>query len=162
MLEQNIPLTSAEISQLWVTFMNDSAAICHLEHELNVVEDNEIKNLLQYALKVSQSHIHAIFQIFSNENFPVPHGFKLSEDVDVTAPRLFSDTYYVNMLNQLGKIGLNNYSVSLSVTVREDIYRFFSNCLSESDKIIKGSNDILLSKGLYVRAPYIPKPETYD
>ncbi|WP_026700672.1 DUF3231 family protein [Salibacterium aidingense] len=162
LLERDIPLTSAEISQLWVTYMNDSAAICHLEHELNIVEDNEIKSILQYVLKVSQSHINSVVEIFNKENHPIPHGFKLSEDVDVTAPRLFTDKYYLNTLNQLGKIGLNNYSLAVSLVAREDIYHFFSTCLNESDKIIKWTNDVLLSKGLYVRPPQLPKAESFD
>ncbi|MFD2704982.1 DUF3231 family protein [Salibacterium lacus] len=159
---RNISLTSAEISQLWITYMNDSAAICHLEQEMNIVEDTEIRNLLQYALEVSHSHIRTVTELFHNENYPIPHGFKLSEDVDVTAPRLFSDTYYLNSLNQLGKLGLNNYNMALSLVVREDIYYFYSACLTESDKIIKWSNDILLSKGSYIRPPYLPKPKTFD
>ncbi|MGY4690398.1 DUF3231 family protein [Salibacterium sp. K-3] len=162
MSERNISLTSAEISQLWITYMNDSAAICHLECEVNTVEDDEINELLQYALKVSQSQVRTITQLFNNENYPVPHGFNVSEDADVTAPRLFSDTYFLNSLNQLGKLGVNNYGISLSLAVREDIYHFFSTCLAESDKIIKWSNDLLLSRGLYIRSPYLPKPKTLD
>ncbi|SFM46730.1 DUF3231 family protein [Salibacterium qingdaonense] len=162
MAKRNISLTSVEISQLWVTYMNDCAAICHLVHELNTVKDDEIKEILQYAKNVSESHVNSISQFFMEENYPVPYGFNLQKDVDISAPRLFTDIYYLNTLNQLGKIGLNNYSMAVSLVVREDIYQFFSACLKESDKIIKWTNDVLLSKGLYNRPPYLPKPETFD
>ncbi|WP_281280629.1 DUF3231 family protein [Salibacterium salarium] len=160
--ENNAQLTSTEITHLWMTYMNDSGAICHLEYELNIVEDEEIKQIIKYALEVSQSHIEQVTQIFNKENYPIPHGFKVEEDVDVTAPRLFSDTYILNTLSQLGKIGLNQYSVALPLVVRDDIYEFFSTCLRESDKLIKLTNDVLLSKGLYARSPYLPKLEKFD
>ncbi|MDQ0300089.1 hypothetical protein J2S78_002536 [Salibacterium salarium] len=158
----NIQLTAAEISHLWTTYMNDSGAICHLQYEFNIVEDPEIKQIIEYALKLSQSHLEQITQIFNKENYPIPHGFNLEEDVDVTAPRLFSNTYFLNSLNQLGKIGLNQYSVALPLAVRDDVYHFFSTCLGESDKLIKMTNDVLKSKGLYVRSPYLPKAEMFD
>lgn len=160
--QNDFRLTSAEITNLWATYMNDSGSICHLTYYLYTVKDTEIKSVIQYALDISQLHVDTITQILTQEGYPVPHGFKLNEDVDVTAPRLFSDTYYLNNVNQLGKIGLNAYSTTLPVAVRDDVYSFFSQCLSESDKLIKQTNDILLAKGLYIRSPYLPIPESYD
>ncbi|WP_394176301.1 DUF3231 family protein [Guptibacillus hwajinpoensis] len=157
-----IKLTSAEITTLWGTYMNNSGSICHLKYYLNTVEDTEIKSVIQYALDISQLHVNTITQIFTQEDYPVPHGFKLYEDVDVTAPRLFSDTYLLNNVNYLGKIGIKAYSTATTVAVREDVYSFFSQCLRESDNLIKQTNDLLLAKGLYTRSPYLPKPESYD
>lgn len=157
-----IKLTSAEITNLWNTYMNDSGVICHLQHELNNVEDLQIKPLLQNALDISKSHIKRVTEILNNESYPVPHGFKLGEDVDVTAPKLFSDSYSLIAANQLGKVGMNAYSMALSVVTREDVYTFFSACLRESNEIIKKTNELLLSKGLYIKSPYLPTPENID
>ncbi|GEN47061.1 DUF3231 family protein [Alkalibacillus haloalkaliphilus] len=158
----NIKLTSGEITNLWAAYMDDSASICHLKYYLNTVEDTEVKSIIQYALDISQLHVDTISEIFTQENYPIPHGFKLHEDVDVNAPKLFSDTYCLNLLNNMGKIGLNAYSAALPLAVREDVYSFFSQCLKESDNLIKQTNDLLLAKGLYIRSPYLPKPESYD
>ncbi|SHN28305.1 DUF3231 family protein [Gracilibacillus kekensis] len=157
-----IRLTSAEITQLWNTYMNDSGTICHLEHELNHVEDEQIKPILQHALAISKSHIKKITELFNAEGYPVPHGFKLDEDVNVTAPKLFSDVYTLIAANYLGKMGLNAYSMALPVVHRSDVYAFFSDCLRESVEIIRKSNELLLSKGLYIKSPYLPTPENFD
>ncbi len=157
-----IRLTSAEITHLWNTYMNDSGAICHLEHELNNAEDEQIKPIIQYALAISKSHIKKVTEIFNKEGYPIPHGFKLDEDVNVTAPRLFSDVYSLVATNYLGKMGLNAYSMALPVIIREDVYTFFSDCIRESDEIIRMSNELLLSKGLYIKSPYLPTPENFD
>lgn len=155
-------LTSAEISNLWTTYMNDSGNICHLNHELNNVADKDTKDLLQAALAISESHITIITKLLTDENYPIPHGFKLDEDVAITAPRLFSDTYLLLNINQLGKLGLQAYSMALPVATRNDVYTFFSTCLSESDDLIRKSNTLLLAKGLYSKAPYLPIPDNFD
>ncbi|MDQ0159849.1 DUF3231 family protein [Alkalibacillus salilacus] len=158
----NLKLTSAEITNLWNTYMNESGSICHLQYYLNIVDDAEIKQIIQHTLDISISQIETIKSIFTQEGYPIPHGFKLDEDVDEAAPRLFSNTYCLNMLNELGKIGLNSYRAAISLAVRDDVYQFFSQCLRESDHLIKQSNDLLLKKGLYVKSPYLPNPESFD
>lgn len=161
MEEIELKLTSAEISNLLSTYMNDSGNICHLNHDLNNVADKETKVLLQAALAISKSHITAISTILNEENYPIPHGFKLDEDVSVTAPRLFSDTYLLLNINQLGKMGLQAYSMALPIATRDDVYTFFSTCLRESDDLIRKSNTLLLSKGLYDKSPYLPLPNDF-
>lgn len=161
MEEIKLKLTSAEISNLWSTYMNDSGNICHLNHELNNVTDKETKDLLLEALAISESHITTITKILQEEKYPIPHGFKLDEDVAITAPRLFSDTYLLLNINQLGKLGLQAYSMALPIATRDDVYTFFSACLRESDDLIKRSNILLLSKGLYSKSPYLPFPDEF-
>ncbi|MGM7719722.1 DUF3231 family protein [Metabacillus sp. Hm71] len=93
-----IKLTAAEISQLWSAYMNDSAAICQLAYFLNKVEDDDVKPVIEHALKLSQAHIGTLTDIMNKDKFPIPYGFKMEEDVDVNAPRLFSDHYVLQYL----------------------------------------------------------------
>jgi hypothetical protein len=160
--QKNVKLTSAEITNLWTSYMNDSAAICQLRHFLEKIEDEEIKPVIQQALELSQSHVNKISEIFNKEKYPIPYGFNLEEDVDINAPRLYSDTFVLNYIEQMGKIGLNSYSMCLALSIREDVYSYFSECLAESDRLLKRANEVLLSKGLYIRAPYLPMPENVD
>ncbi|WLD94001.1 DUF3231 family protein [Alkalihalobacillus sp. AL-G] len=159
---KKLKLTSAEITNIWTAYMNDTAALCQLQYFIEKVEDQEIKPVIQYAIELSETHIKKLHKIFNNEDYPVPYGFKLEEDVDTTAPRLYSDSFVLNYLDQMGKVGLNSYSMCLSFSVREDIYDYFSECLAESDKLLKKANDVLLSKGLYIRSPYLPIPSHID
>jgi hypothetical protein len=160
--EHNIKLTSAEISQLWSAYMNDSMSICILHYFLDKVEDVEIRPILEYALELAQAHLQKISFIFNNEEFPIPYGFKEQEDIDVTAPPLFSDTYYLYYLQQWGMLGLDAYSISLSLASRSDVIKYFSECIDESKELMKQTVNVLLSKGLYIRAPYIVTPKKVD
>ncbi|SDI03478.1 DUF3231 family protein [Alteribacillus bidgolensis] len=161
-MEQNIKLTAAELSQLWTSYQNDSGSICLLEHFLATVEDNEIRPILEHALHLSKTHIEKITAIFTEENYPLPKGFSVNEDLQLKVPRLFSDHFMLQFMNQMAQISLNGYSVSKSLAVRSDIDEFYSQCLTEAIQLDTMVKNTLLSKGLYIRSPYIPYPEKVD
>lgn len=47
------PLTSAEITTLWSTYVSNSIAICVLKYFLAKAEDSEAKSVLAFALNSS-------------------------------------------------------------------------------------------------------------
>ena len=147
------------MGQLWTQYVNDSASICLLTYFAEKAEDSEIKPIVEHALRLSEVHIQKIISIFNEENHAIPHGFKIEEDVDLTAPRLYSDSYVLNFVQNMAKVGLTAYSGSLSVAVREDITEFYMECLRETKQLYKMTKDLLLSKGLYIRSPYFPDLE---
>lgn len=153
---KQIRLTSSEMAQIWTQYLNDSASICMLTYFLEKVEDAEIKPLIEHSLKLSHAHIQKITTLLTEEKNKVPHGFKLEEDVDLTAPRLYSDTFVLAFLHQMSKIGLTAYSTGLSLSVRSDITAYYNECLTETTQLYVMTKDLLLSKGLYVRPPYFP------
>lgn len=164
-MENNSPqirLTSGEIAQLWTQYLNDSASICFLAFFLEKAEDEEIKPLIEYALQLSQSHIVKIDSILTEEKNIVPIGFKLEKDVNLNAPRLFSDSYVLNFINQMAMVGLTAYAGALSVTARKDLRSYYMNCVSEVMELYDRSTELLLSKGLFIRCPHIPNLEKIE
>lgn len=160
--ERHVKLTAAEITQLWASYMNDKGLTCQLQHFLAKVEDEEIRPLIQQALDLVQGNLKSLTEIFNKENYPLPYGFNTEEDVDATAPRLFSDTYVLNFLHQGAQISLQAYSISLSLSVRADVYSYFNECISQLAEFLREIKELLLVKGLYIRSPYLPTPENYD
>lgn len=160
--EKQVMLTSAEITTLWASYINDSAISCKLNYFLTNVEDEEIKPLIKQAIDVSKGNLKTLIEIFKKEKYPVPYGFKLNEDVDVSAPRLYSDPYILNYLHQAAQIALQGYSMNLSLAVRADIYSYFNECISQVTTILREVKELLLSKGLYIRSPYLPIPDDID
>lgn len=152
---ENIHLTSSEKGYLWVNYMVDSMAVCCLSYYLEKCEDDEIREVISYALDISRVHVELISKILSKENHPIPIGFT-NEDVNLSAPRLFSDEFVLFYLHQLANLGLTYYSKTLGMTAREDVHNFYKECISSSTELNSRTKDLLLSKGLYVRPPYIP------
>lgn len=160
--EKKVRLTSAEITSLWASYINDTAISCKFKYFLTTVEDEEIKPLIKQAFDIAQGNLKTQTEIFKKEKYPIPYGFKLNEDVDVSAPRLYSDSYILNYLHQSAQIALLGYSVNLSLAVRADIYSHFNECISQLTKFLREVKELLLSKGLYIRSPYLPIPDDID
>lgn len=154
-------LTSAEIGDMWTSYMNDSMVTCVTKYFLATVEDPEIRSLLEYALGKSQKHTEFIAKIFKQENYPVPQGFTDS-DVNLSAPRLYSDIYFPFYLEHMATFGMLGYSISLPLISRSDIRKFISDALTASTELSNRVVQVLLSKGLYVRPPYISIPQNVE
>lgn len=155
-IDKKVMITSAELAQLWSQYMNDSGSACVLTFFLEKVEDPEIKPIIEFALQLSKNHIEKLTVFFNEEDYPVPYGFKVEEDVDLAAPKLYSDSYVLHFIHQMAKIGLTTYSASVASAVRSDITDYYIECLSETMQLYKVSKDLLLEKGLYVRSPHLP------
>lgn len=154
-------LTSAEMGKLWAAYNGNTMAKCVLSYYLNNVEDDDIKKVLVYALDLTKTFTQEIGAILKIANFPIPIGFT-DEDVNLDAPRLFSDEFYLYYLQYAGKAGMSIYSSAISIVTRKDIQNFFVKSLSDTVKLMTETSDILKSKGLLMNAPAVPNPKEVD
>lgn len=161
MTEHQPKLTSSEISYLWESYRNDTMAICGIKHFLANVEDNSTREILENALDISKRHIQKLTQIFQKEYYPLPQGFT-EKDINLGAPRLFSDVLYLQYIENMGKFGLISYSMALSSVTREDITEFYSTAIGETVKLLNQSKRLLLEKGLYHRESGLPTPNEIE
>lgn len=150
----NIPLISSEIAGMWNAYMLDSMNICIIKHFINNVDDIEVRNTIQYALDLSNQHVQVLTGIFNQEGLPVPKGFS-DDDVDVNAPRLFTNSYYLLYISYMSRIGLQYYTLILNHTARADIRNYFSECVAGSVGLYNKLTDLRLTKGIFIRAPRI-------
>ena len=157
----NISLSSSEIGLLWRTYLCESMAKCFLSYFIEKSKDPDIRSVLLYALDRSNQHINLISNIFNELKFPIPHGFT-EEDFDVTAQKLFSDSFMLTYTRFEAKYSMVHFSLAFSHSVRSDISNFFEGCLNDSIKLYKLANAVLLSKGLLERTPYIPTPNRVE
>ncbi|MFP3728008.1 DUF3231 family protein [Priestia filamentosa] len=154
----NDRLTSAELGKLWATYMGNSMSTCILSYFLQHVEDSEIKNLVENAVSLSEEFQSMIKEIFTKEQIPIPHGFT-KEDVNLKAPKLFEDEFYVHYLKYAAKAGMSIYNVAVPLMYREDVRGFYLYCMDATMKLMEQIKDILMNKGLIIKPPIIPIPE---
>ncbi|MFZ3590941.1 DUF3231 family protein [Bacillus sp. DJP31] len=147
-------LTSPEIAALWTQYMNDTLSICFSKYALEIIEDPDIKKIYETSLDLSERHVVKIKEFFNNEQFPIPFGFT-EQDVNLNAPRLFLDSFFLNYLLIMIQHEMTGYSVSLQVSSRPDVREYYTECNLEAIKFFNEIMDLLLSKGLYTRPPYI-------
>jgi hypothetical protein len=155
---RNIPLVSSEIAGLWNTYTSDTLAIRVLSYFLKNVQDNEIRTLMQHSMDISSSHIPVITDIFNQEGLPLPNGYT-EQDVNLNAPRLFTDAFYAAYINFMARAGMHNYTLILNQIARADIRDFFSKRISECVDIYNKATELRLSKGIFIRAPHVVVPK---
>lgn len=151
-------LTAAEVGVLWGQYTNTTLRICMLQYFLAVSEDQKIGQAIDFALQATQSKARRIREILKSDNYPVPIGFGDS-DVNVRAPRLYSDPFALRYLRNTARIGLSTYGLSFIVCTRQDVRRHYSESITEAIHIDERAMEVEKAKGLYARPPYISAPE---
>jgi Protein of unknown function (DUF3231). len=152
-----IPLVSSEISGIWNSYIGESIFLCVIKHFSTRIDDTETSTILNQALELSLQRVKTLADLFKKENLPLPHGFT-DADVDLNAPRLFTDTFYLQYLGYAARVALCTYSVIMKHLARSDVRDYFSKCIKESADLYSKTADLSLSKGIYIRSPRIEVP----
>ncbi|WP_051529985.1 DUF3231 family protein [Anoxybacteroides tepidamans] len=150
----DVKLTAPEISALWSQYQNDTMARCVYKYMINIVEDASIRPILEFALSLAESHIPKIKEYFTQEQFPIPHGFT-DEDVNSEAPRLFSDEACLMYTYAMSNSGLGLYADALAISMRKDVRDYFLQCQNEAVELFNRSLDLLLEKGFVSKPPFV-------
>lgn len=117
-------LSSSEITNLWSHYIRESMAICVSKYALKDIKDSEIRSTLEYALSLSNSHIQKLINYFKQEKFPIPVGFT-DEDVNLKAPPLFSDNFWLMYVYGMTMHGSSLFSLAFNSSARKDIRDFY-------------------------------------
>ncbi|WP_099364878.1 DUF3231 family protein [Fredinandcohnia onubensis] len=159
--KSKIRLTAAEMSSLWTQYINDTLALCVNSYFLEKVEDEDVRPIIKFTLEASKENIAIARDIFEKEDFPIPLGFT-EQDVNVKAPRLFSDTFILMYLRQMSILGMAGSSGALGLATRPDVVAFHKRILNLGVELQDQTRDLMLKQGTYVRPPYISIPDKVD
>ncbi|MFC4102131.1 DUF3231 family protein [Paenibacillus xanthanilyticus] len=158
MSKRQVPLTAAEVAPIWTGFLGDSMANGVLRYFAATAEDREVKHILKYALGLTEDHIGFKKDLEARGEIVLPLGFS-EADVNVRAPRLFSDLIMLYYVRQMGIGGTVAYSLALATSTRGDIREFFNHNLKTAAELLDRTTTMLLDKGLFMRAPHLaPAP----
>lgn len=160
--EHNIELKSAEIANLWTSYMSETSTICYYENFLANVEDKEIRSILEIAMQTSKTNVEKLTSFFIKEKIPVPDGFSIEADVNRQSNRLFTDNLYIFFIQNMSKIGMEANGYALSTCARFDMSQYYTERLHETANLFNKTSEVMLSKGIFIRAPYIPAPNMVE
>jgi len=107
---------------------------------------------------LSKQHISEITDLLNGAGLRIPEGFT-DIDVNINAPRLFTDAFYLAYLSFMSRIAMHNYTLILNQIARSDIRDYFSKRIYDSIELYNKSADLRLSKGIFIRAPFVETPK---
>lgn len=161
MSNQTPKLTSGEIAALWTQYQNETAGLCFQQHMISNIKDQQIKEIFEYAISLSQKHISKIKEFFVAEEFPIPIGFN-ENDVILASGPLYSDILCLSFINIMSIHGCHGYSGAVTTCTRKDVREYFTHCLSSAVELCNRTKDVMLEKGLYYRPPTLQPPVTTE
>jgi hypothetical protein len=158
-LSSYIKLSSAEISNLWSTYINDSLTICLMTHFKETVENKDIIPLFEQTLKVATDHMNSIKAIFQEEKIAVPTGFPVEKHVVPNAPKLFSDLFYLEYMRHICKVGIGSHGTAIPLSPREDVRGLYHTFLNDAVELNHNIMKFMQEIGVFVRTPNMQYPE---
>jgi len=158
---ENIMLTAGEISEIFNAYYHNSASIQVMSYFKEKVSDPDIKKAIEMALEQSKSYVAQTTAILNSINHPIPQGFT-QQDVNINAPRIFSDKLMMLYTRFLARFGLTYYSEARACCARSDVRDFFNTAIDSTIKLFNLADEILLNKGMFEKEPIIPIPEKID
>lgn len=154
-------LTATEIGYLWNTYQAQCMNYCFLKYFDSIVEDDEIKQINSQNLEKCKKYLTELRGIFEKDAIPIPIGFSES-DLNETNERLYTDPFILYYQWFIAKGNINFGSIAINTIAREDVFTFLNQLISDSLTILNDARKLLLNKGLWIRAPYIPTPNAVE
>ena len=153
--------SASEVGNLWTSYMAESMSVCFLKYYVAKSKDPDIHAVLQRSLDVSSQRINTMEGIFNSIHHPIPEAYG-EKDVDINAKQLFSEPFTLKYARLMHKFILINYSKSLAASSRSDFRSYYSGALVTSQEVHQKATEVLLAKGLLVKAPSIATPDKVD
>lgn len=147
-------LSSAEVGSLWSSYVGASIEQRFLQYFREAADDQSTRAVIEVALKTTNSIKHKAANFFQQEDLSTPVGYDES-DVNLAAPQLFTDNLVLYFIKMMSGQELINHSLYFSNAERKDVRDFLGEAQNQLKETYNQALDILLSKGLYVRSPYI-------
>lgn len=158
-MNSTIKLTSAEISNLWSTYVNDSLTICLMTHFKETVQNAEINPLIDQTIQTAKEHMNKIKSLFIEEKIVLPMGFPVEKHVLANSPKLFSDLFYLEYMRHISKVGIGSHSTAIPLSAREDVRTICSGFLNDAVKLNDNIMTFMQETGVFIRTPNMQYPE---
>ncbi|MCE4049183.1 DUF3231 family protein [Bacillus sp. Au-Bac7] len=157
MTSRDVPITSSELANLWMTYQEKTMILRMLEHFLEHA-DSEAKQLLQTHYESAGKAIDIITEIFKQEGAAIPVGFT-ANDINKGVPKLFDFLYDIMYLHMMTKVEMSLFSLFCGISYRSDINDLFISWTAESQALNNEVTQFLLEKGVLVRPAFVSMPK---
>jgi len=149
-------LTSGEVSSLWMSYQYETLNRCGINFFLQHVDDCSIQEILQNALSLTNKRIEQITELFMKYSQLLPKVFSIESDVNLQAPRLFSDKLYLFYIMNTAQLELVTYMLSMREAMNNDVLTYYHSVIKDSLRMELETKHLTKEKGLHIPSPQIP------
>lgn len=160
-VKHGAPLTCAEIGRLWQSLSYYTMLKCFYLHFINHLQDSYLRQIFEEGFSMIDTRIIQASDMLGGAGMPLPKGFG-DEDVDMAAPRLFTDLFYYYYTFNMSRLDVSLGGLNLANATRSDVREFYTKSLEATMRYFNSFSELMLQKGLYVRPPYISTTKEED
>lgn len=150
-------LLCGEVSHIWMGYQYETIHLCGITFFLQHVEDDSIRKTLEEGFKLKKQRIKKMTELFKKYDQLLPKGFSVGDDVNLEAPRIFSDDLYLDYMMNVIQLELVNYTLAFRDAMNPDVLDFYQQLIKESMKLELKTKMLAKEKGIYIQSPKIPK-----
>lgn len=157
-------LTSAEIGELWDTYMYYSILTCVFKYFEKVASDNhdnDVAQLLSSVLMSFDTRLKWITDTFNRENLKVPAGFS-HNGVNIDAPQLYSNSYILYYFKSMLGFSLTTNTLNINMAARPDVRDFYKEILTAGLDYNERITNLMLERGILQKHPSIKTSDKVD
>ncbi|MFC0211460.1 DUF3231 family protein [Paenibacillus chartarius] len=148
------PCTAPETGYLWLNYMTDSMTVQLLRHMHAHCQDADIRDIQLQVRQLAEERLTRTAKLLEDEQAALPNGFT-QQDVNVNAPRLFSDDFTLLLLYHMTNRSLVVCAKALAMVVQPGVHDYFTACMRDTVEIGTRTKAHLLSKGLLSAPPFL-------
>jgi len=148
-------LTAGEISNLLVTYLNNTMASVVTASFKKNAEDPEVREMLEFALQIADEEVRGAERFLKGDNRVLPEPFTDS-DVD-TEVKYFSDNYVILIKAKLAQDAIPIYGLSLTSAIQPEIRDFYITCLHHTAELLDRCLTLSIKQGLHQPTIHIPR-----
>ncbi|MGE5396256.1 MAG: DUF3231 family protein [Chitinophagales bacterium] len=153
-------LTSAEVAVLWGSYQQYTLLVCIFKY-FSQTEDEGTRSVINKALELSEKRIERCRAILNMGEVKIPLGFS-SEDLNESAPELFSNSFILYYLKRMITFSLKMNTMSLMLVTAPAVQKFYNEMITSTLELHEMATDVLLDKGLMLMPPIITLDNDID
>ncbi|QGQ98936.1 DUF3231 family protein [Paenibacillus psychroresistens] len=154
-------LNASEMTNLWTTYISNSASVIILRSFLHYVEDSDIKTFLEQGLQNAVKSVSGSKLFLDRIHYPLTESFG-EADLNLAAPRLYTDKFCLFSIRRLSEYGMIVIGIALNTSLDKEVRQFYSNLLTLNIALYNQASDLSLIKGIEFSPPHIPTPEQVE
>ena len=113
-----------------------------------------MRPIIEWTLDTAKENVSIMKELFQKTDFPIPIGFT-EQDVNLKAPKLFTDTFYLAYLKQMSMFAMTASSAALGLVTRPDTVAFHKRVYQKGVELQDKVRDLMLKQGTCKTSLYI-------
>jgi hypothetical protein len=156
-VSSHLEVTTLEAASLWSTYMQMSISQKMLEHFKITCESEDVQTVVNSAVTMTNEIYETVKQLLKKAQMVLPYGFT-DEDVNLTAPKLFTDNYMLFYLKHMSSVGMVKFALDKATAVHPEIRQFYTTCVQKTNALLDEVIDALSNRGLTICFPVVQMP----